>query len=636
MPRRLIRLGLPVLIVGLAATLRFYNLTWNSFDNDEAFSWFVSQKPPGALIVDSFYLIGDPHPPVYWAALKAWSALAGDSEPALRWLSAAAGTVFVALTFELGRRLFSWPAGVIAALWAALSPYLIWNSQDARMYTLASTLALAGLVCLVNGLRLGGRRWWGGYFVLMTLACYTNIGVSFTLPFQGLVVMASVPALRRRGWAALITLAAISLAFTPFALNTWRLSGNDATPINRYTLTLPEILHTATVTIASYRAPLSLSWQWGIALFVGAVFLLGVVTGREAPSLPCLFGRGLAGLFYLAPLAVIVILSSRQPLFMPKLLVFVAGGLALGIGAGVSRLWGRGRWAGIAVSVGLIGIQGYGIGSIWQLGLQKEDWRNAANYVADHLGPNDVVIVHPPHYHIPFEYYFRKSVPVVTPFDNNPGDPDTIDQILSQYTNYDTIWLVQSADYLGDPEHRVQSRLAARYPLATELFPFSISVREFIVHPQLSSLPSSATAVGAIFGDSIRVAGYDLDAQRLRAREEWMHPPTNWIHLRLYGMRLGAPASEPAIIVTVEDEIGRVWGGNMDRVGETVDLFPPSAWPEKTIMRLDFDLNLNVEMPPGSYKIVVRLRRPDGSFLPVSISGAGTDYLILQRVEITP
>jgi hypothetical protein len=101
-------------------------------------------------------------------------------------------------------------------------------------------------------------------------------------------------------------------------------------------------------------------------------------------------------------------------------------------------------------------------------------------------------------------------------------------------------------------------------------------------------------------------------------------------------MRLGALTSEPAVIVTVEDEIGRVWGGNMDRVGETVDLFPPSAWPEKTIMRLDFDLNLNVEMPPGSYKIVVRLRRPDGSFLPVSISGAGTDYLILQRVEITP
>jgi hypothetical protein len=635
MKDRAIHFWLTTVILGLAALLRFYNLTWNSFDNDEAFSWHVSQKPLVALVADAFYLRGDPHPPVYWVALKVWQSLAGDSELALRWLSAAAGVIFVALTFQLGRQLFSWRAGVWAALWVTLSPYLIWNNQDVRMYTLGSVLALGGVLCLVVALKRGGWGWWLSYFALMTLACYTNIGASFTLPFHGSIAALSVFMFRRRGWMAMATLAAVSLAFAPFALNMWEASGAYDS-INRYSPTLIELLHTATVALASFRAPLTIEWQWVVAIVVGGVFLLGAFFGREAQSIPSGFGRALAAAFYLTPLFVIVILSLRQPVFLPKLLVFVAGGLALGVGAGLSRLWDWNRWAGMLAGAGLIAIQCYGLGSIWAPGLQKEDWRNAANYVKAHLGSTDLVLVHLSHYQIPFDYYFRDAAPVVAPFGADPGSPETVNQIMSQFTGYDTIWLVQSAEYISDPERRVQGWLTARYPLATELFPFSISVRQFIVRPQLASLPSNATPLGAGFGESIQIAGYDLDAQRLTATEQWMHPPTNWIHLRLYGLRSGAVTGDPAIVVKVEDEGGRVWGGNMDRAGETADFFPAAAWPENTLMRLDYDLNLNTDMPPGRYKIVLRLQTAGGAFLPVSLPGAGPDYVILQRVEIIP
>ncbi len=630
-----VRLALPVLVIGLAAALRFYNLTWNSFDNDEAFSWRVSQKPLAALVADSFYLRGDPHPPVYWVAVKAWRAVAGDSELALRWLSAAAGVIFVALTFQLGRRLFSWQAGTMAALWAALSPYLIWNNQDARMYTLGSVLALGGILCLIVALERGGWGWWLSYFALTTLACYTNIGAAFTLPFHGLMVALSL-FMFRRGWVAMMTLAVIALAFAPFALNMWGASSGAHDSINRYSPTLIELLHTATVAIASFRAPLTIAWQWVVAVFVGGVFLLGAALGREASRAPRGFGRVLLAAFYLTPLIVIVVLSLRQPVFLPKLLVFVAGGLALGVGAGVSRLWRWNRPAGVLVTAILIAIQGYGIGSIWVLGLQKEDWRNTANYVKTHMGSNNVVIVHLSHYQIPFNYYFRDAAPVFAPFGSDPGSPETVDTIMSQFTGYDTIWLVQSAEYISDPERRVQSWLTARYPIATELFPFSISVRQFVIRPQLTALPPNAISVGARFGESIQIAGYDLDAQQLPATEQWMHPPTNWIHLQLYGLRLGPVTGEPAIVVKVEDEEGLVWGGNMDRVGETADFFPVARWPENTLMRLDYDLNLNTDMPPGRYKIVLRLQTSEGAFLPVSLPGAGPDYVILQRVEITP
>lgn len=642
-PRRWAQFALPTCIAAAAALLRFHNLSWNSLDNDEAFSWHLAHKPLAALISDAFYLRGDPHPPVYWVSLKAWLALVGESELALRWLSAAAGIVGVALIFELGRRLFSWRAGVISATWVALSPYLIWSNQDARMYTLGSTLLLAGVVCLVNGLVRGGRRWWPGYFVFASLACYTHIGLSFTLPFQGAGVIgalfaghaANAPAFRRRGWAALITWAAVGLAFLPFATNAWRASDGGA-PINRFAPTMPQLLREATLMLASFRAPLLPAWQWFVALFVGGVFAFGVWAGREGPRIPRPFGRLLCGLYYLSPLAVIVILSIRQPLYMPKLLVFVAGGLALGIGAGLSRLWEWQRWAGAVVGAGVLVIQLYGIGSIWQLGSQKEDWRNAARYVAEHAGPKDIVIVHLSHYRIPFNYYFREAIPVITPFGNDPGDADTVDQIMNQFTGYEAVWLVQSAEYLTDPERRVQNWLAARYPLATELFPINISVRQYVIRSQLLDLPPEAKAAPVNFGDIFELVGYDLDAERLSAVEQWMHPPTNWIHLRLYGRRMRPLTEEPALVLKVEDESGRVWGGNMDRVGEALDFLPLASWPEGTTVRLDFDLNLNAEMPPGRYKIVLRLSMADGSLLPVSTPGAGPNYAILQRIEITP
>ena len=214
---RLVSRLAPLVALALGAALRLVNLAWKSVDNDEAFSWANTHKPLFQLISDSLALRGDPHPPVYWTALKFWIAAAGDSELAMRLFTALTGIVFIALTYYLGRQLFSRPAGVAAALFVALSPWLIWNSQDARMYTLGGTLALGGLICLMQGLRNGSWRWLGGYFVLTVLACYTHLAASFLLPFEGLAIVISAFWFRPGGWRAagraLLALVAAGLVF---------------------------------------------------------------------------------------------------------------------------------------------------------------------------------------------------------------------------------------------------------------------------------------------------------------------------------------------------------------------------------------------------------------------------------------
>lgn len=621
----------------LAALLRLYNVTWNSFDNDEAFSWATSHRPLLQLIDESFHMQGDPHPPVYWVMLKLWMMIAGESEVAIRLLTVFFGIIFVALTFALARKLFSPSAGVAASTFAALSSYLIWNSQDARMYIPAATLGLAGMVCLVHLISPArrsatpfpvkrGRAGVGvAYFVFTTLSCYTHLGASFLLPVHAIIIAYSFITDRKQSILAIIFFAAICLAFLPFALNVWNNSG--VSPIgNRYAPTLDQILHTATLVLWTNYAPFSIAQQWFVVVFVGAIFLIGVTFSRRSK-----LRRLLTASYYLVPLIIIVIFSQRSPLFFPKMLVFMSPALMIGVGAGIAVLWRWRRPLGIVIGIALIALQLYGVSYLWRPGLQKEDWRNVARYIQAHQSANDLIIVHVAHYRLPFIYYFGDKQNVIAPFGSRLSSQEEIESQLKDVSKYDSVWLVQSGEEIADPNRVLQNWIATRYPLATEQFPFSVSVRRFTTQPSLKVMPPAAKKLDSMFGDSIRLLGYEIDSTKLKATDNWFHPPSNWIHVTLYWSVTATLKDEFALQVTADDEAGKVWGGKLDRAGSLRSFYPMRSWQPNQIMREEVDLNLNPETPKGEYKIVVRLIAPDGSALNVG----GNDYLILTRVEIT-
>ena len=130
----------------LAAFLRFYHLDASSLWNDEGNSWAMLARSFGEIAAAA---AADIHPPGYYWLLKAWSLLFGDSALAMRSLSAVLGVILVALVAALARRAVRGrPAWryfpVVAALLAALNPFQIYYSQEARMYMLLA-VAAAGL-----------------------------------------------------------------------------------------------------------------------------------------------------------------------------------------------------------------------------------------------------------------------------------------------------------------------------------------------------------------------------------------------------------------------------------------------------------------------------------------------------------
>ncbi len=90
--------------------------------------------------------------PLYHLLMKTWVVIAGDSEWALRLPSAIAGALTVALTFELGRRLYDQRVGMAAAMLLMLNPFALWQAQDAKAYSLLMLAVVWSLLTLVRAL----------------------------------------------------------------------------------------------------------------------------------------------------------------------------------------------------------------------------------------------------------------------------------------------------------------------------------------------------------------------------------------------------------------------------------------------------------------------------------------------------
>ncbi|MFZ0548329.1 MAG: hypothetical protein WAM60_22975, partial [Candidatus Promineifilaceae bacterium] len=92
-----------IVILLLAAGLRFYRLDAQSFWNDEGNSARLSERSV-PLIIDG--TASDIHPPLYYLLLRGWRELVGETEFGLRSLSAFLGVGLVALTMTLANQTF--------------------------------------------------------------------------------------------------------------------------------------------------------------------------------------------------------------------------------------------------------------------------------------------------------------------------------------------------------------------------------------------------------------------------------------------------------------------------------------------------------------------------------------------------
>jgi mannosyltransferase len=138
--------ALPLAIGMFALALRLYGLGDKPFWLDEIASLRRATASLPDLVADS---LNNNHYPSYFLLLWLVGQI-GTSQWLLRLPSAVFGAVGASLTCAIGTRAAGRPCGAIAGLLMAVSPFEVQFGQEARSYTLVSSLILTALFGLVR------------------------------------------------------------------------------------------------------------------------------------------------------------------------------------------------------------------------------------------------------------------------------------------------------------------------------------------------------------------------------------------------------------------------------------------------------------------------------------------------------
>jgi mannosyltransferase len=208
----------------LAALVRFIGIGSQSLWLDEGVTAELVRLPFGDML--STIPKSESTPYLYYVLLWPWAKLFGYGEAGLRSLSAVAGVVTVAAIWAGARALAGRWAALAAGALAALNPFLVWYSQEARAYALLAMFCALSFWLFARALQRPdgpALAWWA---LASSLALATHYFAAFTILPEAIAL--AVLAGRTRAWAlACGAIGLAALALTPLAAQQRRGGGAD-------------------------------------------------------------------------------------------------------------------------------------------------------------------------------------------------------------------------------------------------------------------------------------------------------------------------------------------------------------------------------------------------------------------------
>jgi len=533
-----------MLVLILAAGLRFHRLEAQSFWNDEGNSARIAERPVAQIVEGA---AGDIHPPGYYLLLAGWRSVAGQSEFGLRFPSALAGVLAVAVVYAVGAALSDRRTGLIATLLAAISPFQVYYSQEARMYALVTLLSAASIWLTIKVLELPGAmvagrlnrrhaaRVVGGYILVNAAGLYTHYSFPLTLLAETAIfalwlarrVLARCEARLRmllHGLAVWIGLhGAALLLFAPWIptalrqVSTWpRGGGADAVGAAGV---LTALAYGITLPVDGARAgliPLLLTTGLG---------LLPPIDPRDARRY-LRFGEriGLVAAWVIVPLAALGVLGAITQPYLKFLLpanlalgLIAARGLVMGYDLsrptpGVSPL--NNLFLRLVVAA-LAALSAWpGMHSLSNLYFDptyaRDDYRAIAARIMAEAGPEAAVVLDAPNQWEVFTYYYPDG-PNIAPLPSESTE-DTIDRLLRGSRR---IYALYWGENQRDPQGVVRRTLESRAFEAGSQWYGGVLLVTYVVAGELAAdieMPS-----GAQFGEQpgIVLDGYTLSGDSL-------------------------------------------------------------------------------------------------------------------------
>jgi uncharacterized membrane protein len=443
-------------------------LAGSSFWLDEILTYRRSILPTWQAYYGS---LADQAPLYQWVFLHPWLK-SGTQDFWVRLPGIFMGIVTVTLTYSLGSRVGYPRAGRWAAIFLALSPLFVQHVREVRPYAL---LALTVTLALYSWWRaLNTRRvfHWAAYALFGAAGLYSHYYAGFALAGLALnTLLLAVTAVLSWGQMRQLLLAnlGIALLFAPW-LPTFigqMMSGSHSwiPPLNlRSLFEFP----------ANFFAhPFFPDAIWLVISAITWLLLAGILsrTIRSQRDGQVALAAWL-GLF-LSTLAIVLVISMRKPLLVPRYFIGLAPILALLAGIMMDWALTRRQHAYLVLLIPLLLASGY---STARLTYQDRtpDWRSAAAYIEQNAQPGDRVIFFAGSaagWHLPLQRYLAQSIEIIP----NPAtleNGEAITEAATLQAPSPRLWLVQSARLT--PSQSVDYQPAASYG------PYHLAHREIV------------------------------------------------------------------------------------------------------------------------------------------------------------
>ena len=430
-------------IVLLAYAWRILGLSRQSLWRDEIDTIFFALRDLPDLL--SMFVNAARNGALYFLTLRPWFRLVGTSEFALRYPSVIAGVLSVPLLWQVGRRLMpvarTWatvgepdekPArrdqgrfhsiltavirspATLAALFLAANPYQLWYAQEGKMYALVTFLALLAIWFWLRGIGRGGWRYWLGFLLVVSIGMYSHLLMVLLIPLFFIWFLIAWPQSKLHWLGFSLAMAGLTLPYLPLVWWQWTLlmSSQELTALKF--IPLGEMLESVLLYQShSILPPSNLIWLAPIFILGLYGLLLGfrATTLNPNDSTPRLatWRRHLLIVSWLImPVLFSYLLSLRQPLFLPRYVIWISPALLMLVALGL-QLIGRnsGKMAMpllLFLLIYLFGFWGY-VG--WQQNKQeiKADLRGAVRTIFERRQEDDLLILQIPHMEFAYRYY---------------------------------------------------------------------------------------------------------------------------------------------------------------------------------------------------------------------------------------
>ncbi|HNS50096.1 MAG TPA: glycosyltransferase family 39 protein [Anaerolineae bacterium] len=617
----------------LAAALRFYRLDHQSLWNDEGTSVAMAQRDLQTIARNA---AADIHPPLYYVLLSRWVRVLGTGEAAVRSLSALLGVGLVALTYALGRLLLGLRPALAAAFLAAISPFQVYYSQEARMYMLLAVLAAGAVLALARWVR---RPTWQALAALVLLEA-AGLWTHYSFAFVALALnLAFLLSLRRGTLQQLVPWGASQVAalllFAPWLPVALRQAGGWPGRVDAAALPALADAWRWLVFGPAIATRVVLAWVVVSAILVLAGWaLIGRQPDRSERPLPSPpLGRWAARwpahlllLWLGVPLALIFALGLYREAYLKFLLVcspavhlLLASALTWPPTGRPPTLGGRAMLPGVQVLLGTgivllscVALRNYFLEPAYA----RDDYRGIASYVEAMGRPGDAILLNAPGQQEVFGYYYQGDLPVRPLPQGRPLDPTATEAALEELAGPGgRIFAVLWATDESDPGRFVEGWLDGHTYKALDSWYGNVRLALYAVPEQTPSLPGVMLDVPLAdpsSGDELALVGYSLPQQTLAAGDI--------AQFSLFWQASRTPARRYKVFVHLLDEASHIVGQYDGEPGGGALL--TTLWSPGSLVADHLGVAIHPATPPGKYRVEVglydaetgrRLAAPDGA-----------------------